>query len=64
MEVLLIQNYYSGMANMGDKVMSGYSAYGNSFIVITKNGGSATSGFPATDFGSGHVYGCCSYNIG
>ena len=57
-------NYYSGMNNMGDRVMTGYAAYGNSFIVITKVGGGSATGIPPTDLGNGHCYGCVSYNIG
>ena len=57
-------NYYSGMNNIGDRVMTGYTAYGNSFIVITKIGGGAATGIAPTDLGNGHCYGCVSYNIG
>ena len=57
-------NYYSGMNNMGDRVMTGYTAYGNSFIVITKIGGGSATGIAPTDLGNGHCYGCVSYNIG
>jgi hypothetical protein len=57
-------NYYSGMNNMGDRILSGYTAYNNSFIVITKVGGAGASGVPPTDLGNGHCYGCAVYNIG
>ena len=52
------------MNNMGDRVMTGYTAYGNSFIVITKIGGGSATGIAPTDLGNGHCYGCVSYNIG
>ena len=59
-----ISNYYTGFSNMGNQVLSGYSAYGNSHIRITKIGGNSAGGVNYNDLGNGHCYGCVSYNIG
>ena len=59
-----IANYVTCVTNMGNQVLSGYTAYGNSHIRMTKIGGNSSTGVNYNDLTNGHCYGCVSYNIG
>ena len=54
-------NYYHSIANMGDKVPSGYLANGTSFVVMGRVGGSAWTNISATDMGTTNFYAHMSY---
>ena len=60
----LTLNYYTGFSNVSNQVVTGYTAYNNSHIRMTKIGGNNSTGINYNDLGNGHCYGCVSYNIG
>ena len=57
-------NYYTGFSNVSNQVVTGYTAYNNSHIRMTKVGGNNSGGIDYNHLGNGHCYGCVSYNIG